>query len=66
MSVAVAGAGCGRPTESTSMPSASSASPTNRLIHEQREALTNGETLAEAAILESPLNVQLAGAIQEP
>jgi len=36
----------------------------NRLVHEQRAALTNGESLAEAAILESPLNLQLAGAIQ--
>lgn len=36
----------------------------NRLVHENREALTNGESLAEAAIFESPLNVQLAGMVQ--
>jgi hypothetical protein len=35
----------------------------NRLIHSCREALTNGESLAETAILESSVNERLAGAV---
>lgn len=36
----------------------------NRFVHKHREALTNGASLAEAAIVESPLNQELAGAVQ--
>ena len=36
----------------------------NHLLHAQRDALANGESLAEAAILKSPLNLQLAGRVQ--
>jgi hypothetical protein len=38
----------------------------NRFVDEHRDALTNGESLAEAMILESALNQQLAGAVQAP
>jgi hypothetical protein len=36
----------------------------NRLVREYREALANGESLAEAALLDSPLNLTLAGMVQ--
>ncbi|MBU0713852.1 MAG: beta-galactosidase trimerization domain-containing protein [Verrucomicrobia bacterium] len=36
----------------------------NRLICTHADSLANGESLAEAAILHSPLNVELAGAVQ--
>jgi len=35
----------------------------NHLLHEYRESLANGESMAAAAVLDSPLNRQLAGTI---